>query len=236
MLLASDFEKEKRWADQVIEALFDGEAVYLSTDTHDFLTLYTRSASDSNSAVILMHGTGVHPDWDTVINPLRVGLAEQSYTTLSIQMPVLANEAPQDDYIALFPEVLPRVNASIDFLKAKGFKKIYLIGHSLGASMGSYYLRMSGNTVEGFIAIGLPSGIKDSPMDNLKNLTAITLPVLDLYGTEDLELVINSAALRVESSSINPSYSQIKVQGADHFFDGEENQLLETVLNWLDSQ
>ena len=34
---SSDLAKEKRWADQVIDQLFDGEAVWLTGDDADFL-------------------------------------------------------------------------------------------------------------------------------------------------------------------------------------------------------
>ncbi len=42
---------------------------------------------------LLAHGIGIHPNWEQVIQPLRVALSEQGWNTLSIQMPVLANEA-----------------------------------------------------------------------------------------------------------------------------------------------
>jgi len=90
---ASDLKKEQRWADQVIETILDGEEVWLNDGANDFLGIYTDAEEDSNRAVIVMHGTGVHPDWQQVVQPLRVGLTESNWNTLSIQMPVLANEA-----------------------------------------------------------------------------------------------------------------------------------------------
>ncbi len=65
---ASDLEKEKRWADQVVDSLLDGEAVYLNDGQTDFLALETASAVDgSRKAAVVMHGTGVHPNWPTVV-------------------------------------------------------------------------------------------------------------------------------------------------------------------------
>ena len=71
---ASDLAKEKRWADQVVDAIIDGDAVWINDGSREFLGIYTEAETDKNRAVIIMHGTGVHPDWQQVIQPLRVGL------------------------------------------------------------------------------------------------------------------------------------------------------------------
>ena len=39
--LASDLAKEKRWADQVVDALLDGEGVYLNDGRAEFLAIET---------------------------------------------------------------------------------------------------------------------------------------------------------------------------------------------------
>ena len=234
-VIASDYEKEKRWADQVIDALFDGEPVYLTANEHEILALYTEPVDQSKTGIVLMHGTGVHPDWPMVINPLRVALAEEGFHTLSIQMPILENEADQQDYVALFPQVPARIDAAIEYFSNKGVAKIYLIGHSLGAAMGTYYLRDGNRNFEGFIAIGLSSGIADSDMDNHANLSTVQIPTLDLYGSEDLENVVENAKARKKAADNIENYKQFQIEGADHFFDGEEEILLERVLSWLES-
>ena len=100
---ASDLEKEKRWADQIVDALLDGEAVFLEDGRSNFLAIETENAEGgSRKAAIVMHGTGVHPDWPTVVQPLRVGLTDSGWHTLSIQMPILANEAEHAAYAAIY--------------------------------------------------------------------------------------------------------------------------------------
>ena len=135
---ASDLAKEKRWADQVVDAILDGEAVWLNDGTSDFLGIYTEAAEDMGRAVIVMHGTGIHPDWQQVIQPLRVGLTEHNWNTLAIQMPILPNEAEYHEYAPLYDEVPPRIDASIKYLQENGSKDIVLIGHSQGAAMAAY--------------------------------------------------------------------------------------------------
>ena len=237
---ASDLDKEKRWADQVVDAILDGDAVWLNDGKSDFLGIYTEAEEDKGRAVIVMHGTGIHPDWQQVIQPLRVGLTEHNWNTLSIQMPVLANEAEYIDYAPLYDEVAPRIDAAIKYLKDNGIKEIVLLGHSQGSSMTAYYLR-SVNTskakknIKGFVAIGIAAFAADERMDSIKSLEKITIPVLDLYGDEDLENILATVDTRSAAAKKagNKNYTQIKITG-NHFFDGHEDELVKTVADWLD--
>ncbi len=233
---ASDLQKEARWAEQIVDALLDGEPVTLNDGRSDFLAIETESADgELRKAAVVMHGTGVHPDWPTVVQPLRVGLAESGWHTLSIQMPVLANEAEHGDYAAIYDWVPGRIDAAVRYLRDKGAGKVVLIGHSQGTTMTAYYLSRTHQPVDGFVAVGMSAGIAGGPMDTLAHLPRLDLPMLDLYGSEDLPEVIASAAQRRQAAPPGV-YSQIKVDGADHFFDGEEEPLLDAVNAWLDKR
>ena len=85
---ASDLEREQRLMDQIIDAILDGDPVMLDAAGHEFLSIYTE-ADEPKGAVLILHGRGFHPDWADTINPLRVGLIEHGWNTLSIQLPVL---------------------------------------------------------------------------------------------------------------------------------------------------
>lgn len=233
---ASDLAKEKRWADQVVDAILDGEAVWLNDGTSEFLGIYTEAGEDKSRAVVVMHGTGIHPDWQQVIQPLRVGLTEHNWNTLSIQMPILPNEAEYPEYAPLYDEVAPRIDAAIKYLQNNGSSNIVLIGHSQGAAMTAYYLSTPKRDVNGFVAIGMARFADDPRMNSIKALEKINVPVLDLYGDEDLELVLNSSRARAEAAEKagNKNYTQVKLSGSNHFFDGKENELVESVAGWLD--
>jgi len=235
---ASDLEKEKRWADQVVDALLDGEAVYLNDGRGEFLAIETQSTDGgARKAAIVMHGTGVHPNWPTVVLPLRVGLTESGWDTLSIQMPVLANEAEHAEYAKIYDWVPGRLDAAIDYLRGKGFDKVVLVAHSQGSGMTAYYLAGQHRPVDGFVAVGMSGGIPGGPMDNLAHLPTVTAPMLDLYGSEDLPEVIESAEARAaQAGKAGGDYTQQRVAGADHFFDGEEAELLQAVNAWLDAR
>jgi len=235
--LASDLAKEKRWADQVVDALIDGDAVWLNDGSSDFLGIYTEAEEDKGRAVIIMHGTGIHPDWQQVIKPLRVGLIESNWNTLAIQMPILPNEAEYIDYAPLYDEVAPRINAAIKHLKDNGSNEIVLIGHSQGAAMAAYYLSSSKQDVNGFVAIGMGVYADDPRMNVVKALETIKVPVLDLYGEDDLEDVMNSIDDRAEAAKKagNTNFTQTEIEGANHLFDDKESELVETVADWLET-
>ena len=232
---ASDLAKEKRWANQVVDAILDGEAVWLDDGHSEFLGIYTDAADESDRSVIVMHGTGIHPDWQQVVQPLRVGLNEHGWNTLSIQMPILPNEAEYPEYAPLYDEVAPRIDAAIRYLKDNGSKHIVLIGHSQGASMAAYYLTTSKQPIEGFVAIGMAAFAFDPRMDSTLSLKKIHVPVLDLYGSADLEVVLKSVDKRSAAAKQagNTDYTQLKINGANHFYDGHEDELVDTVSNWL---
>lgn len=232
---ASDLEKEKRWADQVVDAILDGDAVWLNDGKSDFLGIYTEAEEDRERAVVVMHGTGIHPDWAQVVQPLRVGLTEHGWSTLSIQMPILHNEAEYHEYVPLYPEVPARIEAAIAYLKENGAKEIMLLGHSQGSAMTAYYLARNKTEAKGFVCIGMgPFDGKDVTNTN-KALEKIKLPVLDLYGDEDLEEILANVDARAAAAKKagNKNYTQKKIAG-NHFFDDQEDALVETVADWLE--
>ena len=236
-LFASDKEKEQRWAEQITDSLLDGEAITLKAGNDEFSAIFTESTAANNErAVILLHGMGAHPDWPEVIHPLRVGLPEHHWSTLSIQLPVLGNEATITDYGLLFKEAGPRIQAATEYLRSLGSKTIVLVSHSLGAAMATHYLATTRNEqIKGIVAIGISDIKIDPDVDIVKSIATIHQPYLDLYGSRDLDAVSRSASARKKASlkAGNKHYQQKKVAGADHFFLGHNTTLVRLVYGWL---
>ncbi len=232
----SDTGKEKRWASQIVDDLIDGEAVWLELDGHKFLGIFTPAASEPKGGVILAHGTGVHPNWAQVIYPLRVRLAEQGWHTLSIQLPILANDARNEAYIPLQPEARKRIQVGVDFLKAKGVKSVTLVGHSSGALIAVEYLAERHDpAVTGAVLVGVTSR-SDPNRNTYDELTALKLPILDIYGDmNEEEGVIENAPKRIAQAqkAPNPKYKQVQIKGSNHFHDGKEAELTKVVVDWL---
>lgn len=235
---ASDFAKEKRWADQIVDSLMVGDAEWLKVGKNKILALYTENNTEKAlGAAIILHGTGAHPNWDQVVRPLRSQLPEHGWSTLSIQLPVLANNASYQDYIPLFKEVAPRIKAAVAFLKSKGIRNIVIVAHSLGSSMAAYYLASKPDAaIRAFVAVGASGEIvKKDKVGYLTSLKTIKVPVLDIFGSQDLAPVLKSKKSRAATArkAGNKNYTQVKIIGANHFFDNKNDILLKRIRGWL---
>ena len=230
---ASDLAKEKRWAEQTVDSILDGEAVWLKAGDLKFLTIYTEAEEESDKGIIVVHGTGIHPNWDQVVKPVRVEMTTHGWNTLSIQMPILSNDASYAEYLPLYDEVPARIKAAENYLLSQGVKSIVIVAHSQGAAMSSYYLSKNTHKISAFVAIGMPSQQTDASYDSTSALKKINIPVLDLFGSEDLPSVLNTSGKRKAASKHNQLYSQQEILGAGHFFDGKDDILIETINEWL---
>lgn len=231
----SDLAKEKRWEEQIVPSLMVGQAVTLKAGDVQFLALYAQNtAKQAYGGVLLIHGMGAHPAWPEVIEPLRSELPEHGWSTLSLQMPVLGNEAGIQDYLPLMDEVPGRIQAGVDYLKSKGVKNIVIIAHSLGTTMANMYLSNKPDpAVHAYVAIGMSNPFPKQ-YDNLLALSKITLPMLDLYGSQDLESVLSFAKPSAEAArKVNKHFTQVHIEGANHFFVDMQDTLVRRVSGWL---
>jgi pimeloyl-ACP methyl ester carboxylesterase len=225
----ADYAREKRWADEVTPAILVGDPVYLALKSgHRFLAIWTQNPKTA-ACVIVVHGLGVHPDWG-LINPVRSQLAEMGYSTLSVQMPVLAADARAEQYPPLFPEAAERLTAAVAFLHGKGLKKIAVVSHSMGSRMTNYFLNHAGDTsIDAWVSVGISNGEFTAP-------ATFKAPVLDLYGEKDFPAVLDGAPTRAAAIRGIRGSGQIEVPGADHFFAGMENELVRQTKRFLDNR
>lgn len=238
-LPASDLAREQRLADEIADSIVEGEAVWLTADNIRFLGIYTQSsATNAKGAAIILHGRGFHPDWPEVAGPLRTALPAQGWDTLSLQMPVLGKEAKYYDYVPIFPEAFPRIQAGIDFLRAKGAQRIVLIAHSCGAHMAMAWIRKYGDSkINAFVGIGMGATDLGQPMPVPFPLKEMRVPVLDVYGGAEYPQVLKMAPERLAAmrKAGNPQSRQIMIPGADHYFRERNEELIKAVAGWLNS-
>jgi alpha/beta superfamily hydrolase len=223
---AQDYGREKRWAEQVVPNLVVGDAVQLRLPAgREFLGIHTE-ASKPRAAVLLVHGVGVHPDHG-VIGILRAALADAGYTTLAIQMPVQASDARVDDYYpTVFPEAVQRIAAGAAWLRDKGAGRIVLLSHSMGSWMSNVYYEETANApFAAWVCMGLTGGF--GRMGNVK------VPVLDLYGENDLPPVLRAEWRRKSTIEGIAGSSQEKIAGADHHFLGKEKELTAAIHDFI---
>ena len=235
--IASDWQREARMADEIVDAIFDGEVEMLNDGDRDFMSIYTEAES-SNKAAIIIHGRGFHPDWVDTVQPLRVGLVEHGWNTLSIQMPVLAKDAKYYDYVPIFDEAIPRIQAAIDYLRSAGNQQIAIVAHSCGVHMSMHYLKKQGDKeLVAYVGIGMGATDYQQPMREPFPLDDLSVPVLDIYGADDYPAVHRLAPGRWQQiqQAGHAKSNQSVIVDADHYFTDQGDVLVEAVGQWLNT-
>ncbi len=223
----SDYAREKRWADEVLPGLVVGQAVWLKARTpQKFLGLYAE-AKGARAAIVLVHGLGVQPDYG-VIGALRVKLADAGYSTLSIQMPILAADAPAARYSALFGEASARITAAGAWLRGKGYRRIALVSHSMGARMANRYFAVDPKApFFAWVAISISSG-------DFERFGRPKFRIFDIYAEKDSDAVLRGVSSREDFLRRAHGSKQAMVYGADHYFTSKEGELASLIRLMLD--
>lgn len=236
----ADLAREKRMADEIIDAILDGDPIELVAGEHQFMGIFTE-ADEPKGSVLILHGRGFHPDWPTFVQPLRVGLVEQGWNTLTIQMPVLAKTAKYNDYVKIFSESIPRIEAALAYLKENGTGKTVLLAHSCGSHMAQHWVHQKGDaalkTFDAFVGVGMGATDYKQPMVEPFVLDKMPMPVLDLYAENDFPAVLRMAPDRLAmlKKAANPLSKQHAVAEAEHYFNDKGDELVEAVATWLES-
>lgn len=220
-----DYIRESRWSQEVLAGLVVGDPVYLSTPARPrVLALLTAPSTPSKGSVILVHGLGVHPDFG-MIGGVRTALADAGFTTLSVQMPVLAADAPRDDYRATLPEAADRIAAAIAWLRARGVARIAIVSHSYGATMVDAFLaRPDAARIEAWVPVGMLIDFSSAPKQ----------PVLDVLAEKEFNEVIATAPARKARLPKDGCSRDLTIAGADHYFDRRQQELTAAVAAFLE--
>ncbi len=235
---ALDREREKLISDKLAEEVKDGQVLWLDAKGENFLALLIKQTNDkAQGAVIILHGMGAHADWPQTISPMRKALPEQGWTTLSIQLPVIAPKNQVEDYGKTLERAAERIKAAIRLLHKHKFRNIVAIGHSFGAaSVLSYLEKEKEQKIISLVAIGLQDyAFVKPPIDLLKLIKKTKIPVLDIYGSRDFKEAIDQAADRrlAAKKGGNRQYDQIEIEGADHYFTKLDDVLIKRIRGWM---
>lgn len=243
---SQDYDREAKHAENIEDMLIVGDSVYLTSNAepeHEFITLLTEATLEDDkqqgSAVIIVHGSGIHPNWTDLIHPLRANLPDNGYTTLAIQMPVPSMEAEYDAYPPLLPLAQSRLHSAAEYLSSEGYQQIYIIAHSMGAAMTTWALAKDQELMQlinGVILVG-SADLRPYDVDNLAQISQLTMPVMDIYGNEDLPAVMKANAYRATQGALLDSFAQVAIDGADHMFSTQDslNALEKTIIDNLDN-
>jgi hypothetical protein len=221
--VAQDYEREARWRAEVVPNLVVGDAVDLRTaDGRAFLGLYAASAG-ATTALVIVHGIGVHPDHG-IVGTLRMALADRGFSTLSIQMPVLAADAAPAGYAKLMPLAAERIAAAAAWLRERGYRDLVLVSHSMGSRMANaYFDAAAAPAYRRWVALGLGDEF------SARFAQRRPVPVLDVQGEADLPDVLRHAPQRRRVAEATAGGRQLTIAGADHFYAGRQAELVAAI-------
>jgi pimeloyl-ACP methyl ester carboxylesterase len=233
-----DYAREARLADQIIDDIFDGEPVWLNANDHSFLAIHTLNEDQPKGTVVILHGRGYHPDWPEVAGPLRTGLVEAGWSTLSVQMPVLEKGSTYYDYLPLFKYSRGRIESAIAHIRETSNQPVILAAHSCGAHMANDWLYNGDDSrIDGYIIMGAGATDYRQVLRTPYPFANMRVPILDLYGELEyprpLAMVPERKALL--DTGGHPDSRQVVLPGADHYFHEAGDPLTEAVSLWLNA-
>ena len=218
-----DYAREARWASEVVPQIVAGDAVWLNVAGGPrVLAIFTEPSGAPKGAVVVVHGVGVHPDWN-LIGDLRTKLADRGYATLAVQMPVLAVDAPRDDYRDLFGDASERIATAFAWLRAKGFARIAIVSHSMGASMADAFVARDGGAAA-WVPIGMLVDFTQPPR----------MPVDDIIADRDFPEALAAAKLRAARLPRDACSRSTTIAGTDHYMNGATKPLCDAIAAFLD--
>jgi pimeloyl-ACP methyl ester carboxylesterase len=235
LVQAADEKRERAYSEWVLQTLRMGEPIWLQASGQKFLSIYTQTEQQKSlGTAILLHDQGGFADQKPVIHMLRTQLPQHQWSTLSLQLPVLEEGAPDADYFTVEDLALARIQAAVTFLKKSNINNIVLLGYGLGASFALSHVASKPGPVKALVLISLKlPAEKIQQQAWIKKLTAIKLPVLDVYAEQDITQTRLTARKRRLAARDNPAYQQLRLTDTRHRYEGNEALLIKRVYSWM---
>ena len=235
-LYSPDKIRETMIYEQNLNEIFDGEHRYIDYKygKYSMLEIYDESF---DTAVLYLHGRGLNPNEQNLAYPIRVGMSD-SYNTYSLQLPVLKKQSTYLEYTKIFYDSDDRIFSAIKYIYDKN-KKLIIIAHSCGVHMLMSYIKSKNlsKNISSLVLIGSGAVDKGEKLIYEYPYDKIKIPVLDLYGENDFDLVLKNSAKRSEYIKKNNIKSeQIKIKSSDHYHADNSNQVITFVKKWLSNQ
>jgi hypothetical protein len=235
-LYSPDKSRETMIYEQNLNEIFDGEHQYINYKygKYSMLEIYDESF---DTAVLFLHGRGLNPNEQNLAYPVRVGMSD-SYNTYSLQLPVLKKQATYLEYTKIFYDSDERILSAIEHIYDKN-KKVIVIAHSCGVHMLMSYIKSKNlsESISSLVLIGSGAVDKGEKLIYQYPYDKIKVPVLDLYGENDFDLVLKKSAVRNEYiKKSNTKSQQIKIKSSDHYHTDNSDQVITFAKKWLSNQ
>ncbi len=120
-----------------------------------------------------------------------------------------------------------RIAAAHDWLKQKGYRRVVLLSHSMGAWMSNVYFQRKPQSP--YVAWGVV-GVTGRLLPFGEN----SLQVLDVYGERDLAPNLSWAWFRRMHLMLHPASEQAMIADTDHHHTGREKEVAHVVRRFIE--
>lgn len=145
-------------------------------------------ASDKSTIIVFYPGAKIESN---AYIPLMFDLAKEGFDSYIVTMPF---------NLAIFD-----INAFNKIYDHYQYKHWYLMGHSLGGAMASYFTKSNYNRLDGLILLAAYS---------TKDLKDTHLPVLSIYGSKDG--ILNLKKYNSNKSNLPENFKEVVINGGNH--------------------
>ena len=228
-----DINRELMIYEQNLNEIFDGEHYYqnYSYGKYSSIKIYNENYK---TAILYLHGRGLNPNEQNLAYPIRTIMSDK-FNTYSIQLPVLKKESTYYEYMKIFYDSDERIKSAIENILNNN-EKLIIIAHSCGVHMLMSYIRNNHlpSNVKSLVLIG--SGAVDKGQRLLKHYPydKISVPILDIYGENDFNLVLKKSKARREFiEEISSKSKQVEIKSSNHYHDDNSNEIIDQVNKWL---
>jgi len=247
-------KSEKEWLAEVGESIEVGKKVMITLYSSDgternekYLAFYAeRNLLTERGTIVILHDRESHPDWKSVVRPLRTELPDTGWNTLSLQLPILEKDVNSfEELDKFYKQSYERINGAILFLNEQKAKNVMVVAYGTSTMTALSYisnqarmssLRLPVAAISALVLIS-PYSVKEEKYieQELTPLSLIRIPVLDLYGGDDLDIVKKYAKKRagLAKRSGNAKYLQQKIENADHFYMAQSDTVVKRVHSFF---
>ena len=231
-----DKSRELMIYEQSLSEIFDGEHLYIDYKfgKYSILEVYDE---ENNTAVLFLHGRGLSPNEQNLAYPVRVTMSNR-YNTYSLQLPVLKKQSTYLEYTKIFYDSDERILSALEYIY-KNNNKVIIIAHSCGVHMLMSFIQNKNlsNNISALVLIGSGAVDKGQKLIYEYPYDKINVPILDLFGESDFDLVLKNAKKRKQLiKESNTKSQQIKIKSSDHYHTDNSELVITFVKKWLSNQ
>lgn len=213
-----------------------GTVIRLQAEGAEFIAIHQpRQHSEPRGGIVLLHDQAGNADGLEVIRPLRLGLADAGWDTLSLQLPAGYRDVDSRDWRARQGAITARLKAGLDWLKSRDIQTQAVIAQGDSGIIALLFgAAAPPPELQAIVVISTSLG-NTLPEADIESLKSSALPLLDVYAERDIEPVLRSAPARRQlfDDSKSPNRRQIVITGATPGFFDTQSELLVRIRAWL---